>query len=87
MAATLSALKLPSLPLRIQSKLHSPSTITQTPTPPQSNPNLKLTLFNQQDFLHTFKSSALPLSTLALPFLLDAQVIQFSIDHFIFLKS
>ncbi|XP_021748053.1 uncharacterized protein LOC110713916 [Chenopodium quinoa] len=73
MSATLSALNLPSLPLRIQSKLHTPSS-TQTPSKLNPNPN-KLTLIKQdQDhFFHPLKSCALPLSTLALPFLLNAQ--------------
>lgn len=73
MAATLSALKLPTLPLRAQSKLHTPS----TQTPPNLNFHQsiqqKLNLINQEHIIHPFKSCALPLSSLALPFLLNSQ--------------
>uniref|UniRef100_A0A803M3C1 Uncharacterized protein n=2 Tax=Chenopodium quinoa TaxID=63459 RepID=A0A803M3C1_CHEQI len=76
MSATLSALKLPSLPFQIQSKLHTPFS-TQTPSKliPNQNTQHKLTLIkqDQDQFFHPLKSCALPLSTLALPFLLNAQ--------------
>ncbi|CAO2835425.1 unnamed protein product [Amaranthus hypochondriacus] len=70
MAATLSALKLPTLPPRAQSKLYNLPTQIQS----KLNPNNQITLKDEpQQLVQTLKSYTLPLSTVALPFILDTQ--------------
>lgn len=84
MATTISALKLPTVPPRARSKLYNLPTQIQT----KLNHNSQIThqkIKDEQQLVQTLNSYTLPLSTVALPFILDTQVI-FCVKILIFIE-